>query len=391
MMCAMEIRFTPEQNAWRQEVRDFLDAELPPEKAFDTEFEEDDDLWDFCIEFTKKVGKKGWLGLTWPEEYGGLGRTPVDSMIMGEEFERREAPVCGAISWGLTAGSLLNGGTEEQKKRWLPGLGSMEIHVAEGLSEPGAGSDLASLTTTSRRDGDDWIIDGQKTYTTWGTHAQWLLTITRSDPDSTRHHGLTTFLVPMDVGGVTMTPMLNLGGGRQNHTFLDGVRVPDEYRIGEVGRGWYMVMNAFYGGGGGAQHAMYDRALEEVVTHCKQTRRGGKPLIDDPIVRQQLGQLALMADQMRVLSYEGLSNAHNKKPPRFAGALPVVVSKEMRPRFFEIVHQIMGPLCQLKASPWTPLEGHVEAWYRQSYANHAGGTSQVKRMVLATRGLGLPR
>ena len=390
----MEIRFTPEEEAWRQEVRAFLDVELPPEKAFDIEFDEDDELWEFSIEFTRKVGSKGWIGLTWPEEYGGLGRTANERAIMGEEFSLREAPLCGSIGWGLTAGSLFAGGTEEQKSRWLPPISRLDMFVAEGLSEPGAGSDLASLSTTAVRDGDGWILNGQKTYTTWGTRADWLYTATRSVPDSSRHRGLTVFLVPMDSPGITMSPMWNLGGGRQNHTYLDNVRVPDEYMIGTEGNGWGLIMNAFYGGGAGgagAPHMHYQRVFDEVLDHCRHARRGGRRMIDDPVVRQHLGELAVMVDQQRMLSYERLSNVAHGKPPQFAGALGVVVSKELRPRFAETCHKIMGPLSQLKASRWAPLEGQIEAWYRHSYANHAGGTSQVKRMVLATRGLGLPR
>jgi alkylation response protein AidB-like acyl-CoA dehydrogenase len=389
----MEIRFTPEQEAWRQEVRRFLDAELPPDKAFDVEFNEDDALWEFALEFTRKVGRKGWIGLTWPREYGGLGRPAIDRMIMAEEFEYREAPLVGSIGWGLTAGSLLVGGTEEQKQRWLGPLGRLDLHVAEGLSEPGAGSDLASLRTTAVRKNGDWVLNGQKTYTTWGTRAQWLYTATRTDPDAARHQGITIFLVPLDLPGVHMSPMWNLGGGRQNHTYLDGVRVPDEYMIGRENQGWHMIMNAFYGGGGGASglHRHYQRVLEDVVAFCRQAHRGGRLLIDDPVVRQQLGELAVIAEQHKLLAYEGISNSARRRAPPFAGALPVVVTKEARPRFFEIVGQIIGPLCQLKPSRWAPLHGEAEAWYRHSYANHAGGTPQVKRMVLATRGLDLPR
>ena len=275
----MQIRFTPEQESWRQEVRDFLDAELPPEMAFDVEFDEDEALWEFSADFTRKVGAKGWLGLNWPTEYGGLGRPPIDRMIMSEEFAHREAPLSGSIGWGLTAGCLLAGGSDEQKAHWLPQLGRMDLHVAEGLSEPGAGSDLASLKTTARRDGDDWLIDGQKTYTTWGTHAEWLLTAARSEPNSSRHHGITMFLVPYDLPGVSMSPMPNLGGGMQNHTFLDQVRVPAEYMIGEEGGGWNMIMNAFYGGGIHAAHSYYERSFREVLKHCKQSSRGGRRLI----------------------------------------------------------------------------------------------------------------
>jgi alkylation response protein AidB-like acyl-CoA dehydrogenase len=188
-----------------------------------------------------------------------------------------------------------------------------------------------------------------------------------------------------------MTPMPNLGGGRQNHTFLDDVRVPEEYMIGQAGGGWQMIMNAFYGGGIHAGHAYFERAFGEVLRHCKQTLRGGQPMIDDPLVRQQVGRLALMVEQIKLLTYESVSNYNNQKPPQFGGALGVVVSKETRPLFFELCNQIVGPLCQLQGGRFAPLGGQAEAWYRHSYANHAGGTSQVKRMVLATRGLGLPR
>jgi alkylation response protein AidB-like acyl-CoA dehydrogenase len=388
----MDLRYTPEQEAWREEVRAFLDAELPPDKGFEVEFEEDEALWEFALEFTRKVGAKGWIGLTWPVEYGGLGRPAIDRAIMAEEFSYRQAPLVNHIGWGLAAGTLLVGGTDEQKRRFLPPIARMETFWAEGLSEPGAGSDLAALSTTAVRDGDHWVVHGQKTYTTWGTHADVLYLAARTDPYAARHHGISVFCLPLDLPGVTMTPMWNLGGGRQNHTYLDGVRVPAENLIGVEGQGWHYIMNAFYaGGGGGAFHARYQHMFDEVLEYCRTAQRGGRPLLADPVVRQDLGQLALILEQMKLLGCEGLSNANHRHPPRFGGALPVVVMKEAAPRFSEIVHRIMGPLAQLKTSRWAPLHGGPEAWYRYSYANHAGGAPQVKRMVLATRGLGLPR
>ena len=168
-----------------------------------------------------------------------------------------------------------------------------------------------SLTTTAKRDGEHWVISGEKTYTTWGTHADWLFTAARSDLTASRHRGITMFLVPLDLPGVSMSPMLNLGGGRQNHTFLDDVRVPHEYMIGEEGGGWHMIMNAFYGGGIHAGHAYYERAFAAVLEHCKQTRRGDGLLIDDPIVRQQLGQLAL---EEAVVRQEGQRLGSTSRP-----------------------------------------------------------------------------
>ena len=389
----MDFNFTADENAFRKEVQAFLDAELPSDKAFNHEFNEDADLWAFAFEFTKKVGAKGWIGLTWPVEYGGLGRTQTERLILAEEFTARDAPMVNMIGWGLAAGALLVGGSDEQKKRFLPGIAAFDRFWAEGLTEPDSGSDLASLSTRAERDGDDWMVTGQKTYTTWGHHADVMFLAARTDPDAPPHRGISVFCLDLKAPGVSMSPLYNMAGGRQNHTFFDGVRVPGDMLIGEEGKGWSYIMNAFYAGGGvGARHIEMRVMLDAVVEYCKATTRGGGLLIKDPMVRSQLAELELMVETERLLTYESLSNATNGRPPQFGGALGVVVSKENKPLFAQIMSQIVGPLAQLRqGSRWAPVDGGPEAWYRWSYANHAGGTSQVKRMVLATRGLGLPR
>jgi 3-oxocholest-4-en-26-oyl-CoA dehydrogenase alpha subunit len=389
----MDLTFTRQEEAWRQEVRDFLDRELPPDKAFDVEFNEDEALWRFAFDFTRRVGAKGWIGLTWPPEYGGLGKSLTDRLIMMEEFGYRDAPLINHIGWGLAAGALFVGGTPEQKRRFLPPIARMETFWAEGLTEPDAGSDLASLTTRAVRDGDDWIINGQKTYTTWGSHADVLYLAARTNPEAPKHHGISIFCLDLGLPGVSFSPMYNLGGGRQNHTFLEDVRIPGDMLIGEEGQGWGYIMSSFYMSGGvAAGHTTYQRRLDDLVAYCKETTRNGRPLIKDPIVRQQLAELALIVEEHRLLAYAGLGQALASRPPEFGGALGTVVAKEAKPRFAEICQQIVGPLSQLRSeSRWAPMNGDVEAWYRYSFSNHAGGTSQVKRMVLATRGLGLPR
>lgn len=389
----MDFSFTPAEQEWRQEVRDFLDKELPEDKAFNHEFNEDEQLWEFAFDFTRKVGEKGWIGLTWPKEYGGLERSLTERLIMAEEFALRDAPMVNMIGYGLAAGTLLFGGTEDQKKRFLPEIARFDRFWAEGLSEPGSGSDLASLTTRAVRDGSDWIINGQKTYTTWGHRADVLYLAARTDPDASRHKGISIFCVDLKSPGISFSRLDNLGGGRQNHTYFDDVRVPSDMLIGELGRGWDYIMNAFYqAGAASARHCELQRMLGRVVEYCKATHRGGKPLIKDPIVRSKLAELDLMVETERLLAYESLAAARNGRQPPFAGSLGIVVHKEDQPRFAQLVNQIVGPLSQLRTgSRWAPLNGETEAWYRASYANHAGGTSQVKRMVLATRGLGLPR
>lgn len=389
----MDFTFTAEEHAFRKEVQAFLDAELPPDKAFDHEFCEDDDLWEFAFDFTRKVGAKGWIGLTWPIEYGGLGRPLTERLIMAEEFAYRDAPLVNLIGYGLAAGTLLAGGTAEQKKRFLPEIARFEQFWAEGLTEPDSGSDLASLSTRAVRDGSDWIINGQKTYTTWGHHAELMYLAARTDPDVSRHAGISIFCVDLRAPGVTMTPLYNLGGGRQNHTFFDDVRVPGDMLLGEEGKGWSYIMSAFYhSGGASAHHSKLQRMLDEVLEHCRTTMRHGVTLIKDLIVRSQLAELQYIIESERLLAYESVSNAMSGKAPSYAGSLGVVVMKENQPLFAQICDRIVGPLAQLRTgSRWAPMGGNLEAWYRQSYANHAGGTSQVKRMVLATRGLGLPR
>jgi alkylation response protein AidB-like acyl-CoA dehydrogenase len=389
----MNFDFTAEENAWRKEVQAFLDAELPPDKAFDHDFSEDEELWEFAFDFTRKVARKGWIGLTWPVEYGGLGRPLTERLIMAEEFNYRDAPLVNVIGYGLAAGTLLVGGTEDQKKRFLPEIARFERFWAEGLTEPDSGSDLASLSTRAVREGSDWIVNGQKTYTTWGHHADVMFLAARTEPDAPRHEGIGIFCVDLKAPGVTLSPLPNLGGGRQNHTFFDDVRVPGDMLIGEPGKGWGYIMNAFYASGGAAaHHAKLQRMLEQTVRYCETTIRHGVALVNDPLVRSHLAEMALMVETERLLAYESLSNALSGRPPQFAGALGVVVMKENQPRFAQLCHQIAGPPGQLKTeSRWAPVGADFEAWYRQSYANHAGGAPQVKRMVLATRGLGLPR
>jgi alkylation response protein AidB-like acyl-CoA dehydrogenase len=389
----MDLTFTAEQESFRQEVIDFLEAELPPGLNWHSEYDEDEAGWAFALAFTRKLGERGWIGLTWPTEYGGLGRPAIERFILWEELARANAPVVNHIGWGLAASALLAGGTHEQKVRFLPGIASMGTFWAEGLTEPDAGSDLASLRTTARWTGEHWVVNGQKTYTTWGTHADVLYLAARTDPDAPKHKGISIFCMDLGAPGVSFSPLHNIAGGRQNHTYFDDVVIPADHLIGEEGKGWDYIMGSFYAGGpmGGSETGM-ENCLAELVRWCRTESRYGRPLIEDPYVRERLAELAVMTEIGRVLSFEGLSNFLHARPPRFGGALGTVVSKEMRPDFFQIASEIVGPLTQVRGdSPIAPLNGLPAEWFLRGINNHAGGTPQVKRMVMATRGLGLPR
>ncbi|MDS1116548.1 acyl-CoA dehydrogenase family protein [Gordonia westfalica] len=384
----MRPELTPELEAWRAEVRGFLDAELPEGHAFNPEFDDAPEQWAIAVEFSKKFAAKGWIGLTWPKAYGGKELPPVANQILLEELYAADAPLINSVGIFLAAGTILVGGTEEQKKRLLPDIANMRTLWAEGLTEPGAGSDLGSLRTKAVREGDDWVITGEKAFTSWGPMSDVLYVAARTSPDAELRDAVSIFVVDLKSPGVTLHPMRNYGGGVQSSTFLDHVRVPGSALIGEEGKGWQYIMRAFYASGTVEPiYAMQEARLRDLVKHCKNIP--GK--LDDPHVRADLAELAGIVQTQRLLAYEIIGdNAHGRQTA-WGGGVQQVAAKEYEPLFAQIYDRVLGPSSQLRSGKYAPLNGKPEAWYRQSFANHAGGTSQLKRMVLATRGLGLPR
>jgi len=385
----MRLTQIAEHEAWRAEVREFLRAELPPEKAFNPEFDDEPEQWAIAVEFSKKVAAKGWIGLTWPEEYGGKALSPVYNQILLVELYAAHATMIHSVGIFLAAGTILVGGTEEQKQRLLPDIANMRTLWAEGLTEPGAGSDLGSLKTKAVRDGDDWIITGEKAYTSWGPMSDVLYVAARTASGSDNSGAISIFVVDLRSPGVILHPMRNFGGGVQSTTHLDQVRVPASSLIGEEGKGWQYIMRAFYASGTVEPiYAMQESRLRELVALCKSIPGG----LADPHVQADLAELAQLIQTQRLLAYEIIGDNANGRPTPWGGGVQQVAAKEYEPLFAQIYDRVLGPRSQLRpGSRHALLGGKPEAWYRQSFANHAGGTSQLKRMVLATRGLGLPR
>lgn len=391
-------RTTPRLEALREEVREWLDAELPPTyEGFQWDFEEDLDRWAFYRQFWRKQGAKGWLEPGWPRQYGGLELATRPCEIIAEEFARRRAG--GLAGIGQSVGpAILRLGTEEQKASFLPGMAAGEILWGEGYTEPDSGSDLASLRTRAELDGSTWVISGTKTFCTAGHHCNWIIIAARTDPDpSKKHRGISYFLAPMDSPGIELRPLYNIADGRQNLVLLDQVRVPAERMLGDRDQGWSQV---WFGLGGaplpsfddedpGPEHA-YDPpptghawVLDKLVAWCRTTQRNGKPLLADGIVRQQLAELAVAVEIHKVLGYEATCP--------YGGHLHQAIVKELQPRFAQRCMEVLGPYGQIQEGASAPMDGEIDRLYRRSFGNHAGGTSQLKRMVVATRVLGLPR
>lgn len=396
----MDLTFTttPQLEALRAEVRTWLEEELPPEyEGFQWDFEEDPARWEFYRSFWRAQGARRWLEPTWPRAYGGAEMSPRQARVVQEELDRRRAG--GLAGIGMQVGpTILRIGTDEQKAAFLPGMAAGEIMWAEGYTEPDAGSDLASLRTRAVPDGDEWVIDGQKTFCTAGHHCNWFIIAARTDPDAAkRHKGISYFLSPMDAPGIELRPLHNIADGRQNVVFLDGVRVPANRMLGDLNQGWNQV---WFGLGGDPIPTYPDDdpgpeeryepprtghawVLDQLAEYCRTTTRGGRRLADDPLVRAQLADLAIGVEVEKLLSYEG--------GREYGFHLHQAITKEFQPEFAQTCMEILGPLAQVQAGEWAPLAGEIDRIYRRSFGNHAGGTSQVKRMVVATRALGLPR
>lgn len=392
------ITTTPKLESLREEVRTWLEEELPPAyEGFQWDFEEDDDRWAFYWQFWKKQGAKRWLWPTWPKEYGGGEMSAAEARVVHEEFARRRAG--GIAGIGMSVGpAILRLGTAEQKAEFLPGMAGGEITWGECYSEPDSGSDLASLRTRAVQDGEEWVINGQKTFSTASHRTNWVIIFARTDPDpAQRHRGISCFLSPRDAPGIELRPMYNLAGGRQNFVFFDGLRVPFTHMLGDLNKAWDQVWFS-QGGAPIPKFETFDpgpeqeyepvhtgRAwvLDELIRYCRSTYRDGALLAEDPVVRKQLIDLAIGVEIEKMLGYEGQC--------AYGPHMHQAITKEFQPEFAQTCMEIIGPLAQIQDGPWAPLAGEIERDYRRSFGNHAGGTSQVKRMVVATRALGLPR
>jgi alkylation response protein AidB-like acyl-CoA dehydrogenase len=396
----MEIRptTTPRLEALREEVQTWLEENLPTEhEGFAWDFNEDPDGWAFYRDFWKKQGARKWIEPAWPGEYGGAEMSSRQAHVVREEFGRRRAGGLAGIG-GSVGPCILRVGTDEQKKAFLPGMAAGEIMWGEGYTEPNSGSDLASLRTRAERDGDEWVINGQKTFCTAGHHCNWIIIAARTDPDyAARHRGISYFLSPMDAQGIELRPLYNIADGRQNQVFFDDLRVPADRMLGDLNEGWSQI---WFGQGGKPIPLFADDdpgpeidyepplvgqawLLDQLIHYCRETERLGRPLSEDSATRRQLAELAVEVEVQKLLGYE--SNCP------YGSHLHQAITKELQPRFAQACMDILGPLAQIQIGKWAPLAGEFDRLYRRSFGNHAGGTSQLKRMVVATRALGLPR
>ena len=394
----MDFRFTEKEENFRREIRAFLDQELPSDwDPLDQASAYSPERLPLTKSIAKKLAQQGWLTLAWPEEYGGQARSHMEQLVYREEMSYRSVPGTdlgvGAISW--VGPTLMIAGTEEQKKEHLTPIARAERFWCTLYSEPGSGSDLASLETQAVLDGDDYVLNGSKIWTSAGHIADWGWLAARTDPDAPKHRGISLFLLEMNSPGITIRPIQNMAGSHEfNQVFFDSVRIPRRNLVGEENRGWYTLALALdFERSGVGYSATARRILEALANYARETKRNGQHLSKDPIVRAKLAERYLEAEVSRWLSYNIAWMQSNGLVPNKEASMSKLFGTELSQRVARTGMEILGLSGQLTAdSQWAPLRGQIQSLYLRSVASTiAAGTSEIQRNIIATRGLGLPR
>ena len=393
----MDFRFSPEEEAFRREVHDFIETECPPNLRGEgvNLFQEVGNLF----AWRAKVAKKGWVAPAWPKEYGGAGMTIMEQFIYNLETARMRAPApifIGGLAVAVIGPTIIIYGTEEQKQEHIPRILSGEVMWCQGFSESGAGSDLASLQTRAVKDGDDYVINGQKIWTTLAHMSQYMLLLARSDPDVPKHKGLSYFIVPMKAPGVTVRPLYNMAGSHEfNEVFFDNVRIPAKNLVGEENRGWYQAVTTLDIERSNIGSAVgQSQGVEDLVRFARENRDNGVVRIaSDPSLRHELAERYIETQASLMLSYRMVTMQARGLIPNYEASATKLYSMELNQRIANTGLRLMGLYGQLsRGSKWAPLKGRMEFQYIRSVANTIeGGTSEVQRNIVATRGLGLPR
>ncbi|MBL8777781.1 MAG: acyl-CoA dehydrogenase family protein [Acidimicrobiales bacterium] len=390
----MDFEFSDEQQAFVKEVEAFLDAHDDPD-IFDVTRENMAQIVDTPKRraFMAEVGEQGWLGITWPEEYGGQDGEGVYEYLLNEQLAGRGGPQIGK-GVGIIGKTLIHHGSDKLKAEFLPKILRNEVEFAVGYSEPDAGSDAASMKLKATKDGDGWRLNGQKVWTTSAHFAEWYWLGARTDPDD-KHGGITLFLVPLDQPGITIKGMWTMGDERTNEVFIDDVFVHDDYVVGEVGKGFQYISQAL----DLERFTMFTfspikQRLDLLVEYVRTTVRDGVPLKDDPVIRRRIARLVADAETARVLGLRFVAaSMKGGAPPTTHASQYKLFATELSVRLANEAMDIAGPGSALRVhTEEAPMKGRSESTYRYTVIDTiGGGTSEVQKNIIARRKLGLPK
>jgi alkylation response protein AidB-like acyl-CoA dehydrogenase len=391
----VDLTLSPSEEAFRDELRSWLEANHPGEAPDELD---DQRAFAFRREWQRKLHEAGWAGISWPKEYGGRGATLIEQAIFSEEMVRAQAPSPANIL-GLAMGGpvVITHGTEDQKQRFLEKILSAEEIWCQGFSEPEAGSDLASLKTRAVKKNGEWVVTGQKVWTTYAHLAKYCMLVARTDPDAPKHQGLTYFIMDMDQPGVEVKPLVQITGEAEfNEIFMDEARIPEENVIGEPGQGWTVAITTLMNERTGiafASQALLKIQLQKLIKLAKETRSNGSTHADDPVTRQRIAQLYIESEVVRLGAYRGLTQVMKTGIPGPEGSLGKWHWGEINQAMTELALDIEGPYAQLsRGSEYAIDDADWQFSFLRARANSIeGGTTEILKNIIAERVLGLPK
>jgi len=390
----VEFGDSPREAEFRREVRAFLQAEFVGKYPSESDGENEDYQRGQRPEFRswrRKLAERGWIAAAWPQEYGGAGLGVMEQFIMNEEFAEHRVPPVGGMGVMMVGPTLIVHGNEQQKKEHLSRILSGETRWCQGFSEPEAGSDLASLQTRAVRDGDDFVINGQKIWTSGAHRADWMFMLARTDPEAPKHKGITYFLVDMKSPGIEVRPLTDLSNRQMfSEVFFEDVRVPASDVVGELNRGWYIGTTTLdferssIGSAVGLRHQV-DALARYVVSREGDT--GGSL----PSLRWELADRYVEAHVARLMSYRVVTMQAKGLIPNYEASMTKLYASELTQRIAGTAVKLLGLYGQLRGEKAPKRGRHGTAYLRALSSTIAGGTSEIQRSIIATRGLGLPR
>src|SRR3954467_2631534 len=377
----MDLTLSPSEEDFRNEVRTWLQENHPgPEPEAGLE-----EIMVFRREWQLKLHEAGWAGISWPQEYGGRGATMIEQAIFTSEAARAQTPSPANVL-GLAMGGpvVIAHGTEAQKQRYLKPILTGEEIWCQGFSEPESGSDLASLKTRAVKDGDEWVVTGQKVWTTLAQFSKWCMLVARTDADAPKHKGLTYFLMDMEQEGVQVRPLVQITGEPEfNELFIEGARIPDENVLGGVGNGWRVALTTLMNERSGLAFFLQVRLRQLLDALIDEAAARG--LLDDPVVADKLGHLHMTAEILRLTAYRGLTTIEKYGTPGPEGSLTKWMWSETNQELAQFAADLLGPEALTNGNRW------AYELLRSRGNTIEGGTTEILKNIVAERVLGLPR
>ncbi|MGH7949650.1 MAG: acyl-CoA dehydrogenase family protein [Candidatus Binataceae bacterium] len=393
----MDLNFTRDEEQFRQKVRAFLEENVPKSGLSAAREQREDKEWlSKAKAWQRKLYDGGYVALSWPKEYGGQALDPVKQSIVNDEMVRARAPyLVGGSGLGMLGPTLISWGNEEQKRRFLPRILTAEEIWCQGYSEPGSGSDLASLRTRAEIVGDEFVVNGQKVWTSGAQYSDWMFCLVRTDPEAPKHRGISYVLIDMKSPGITVRPLVQMTGDRGfNEVFFDNVRVPRKNLVAKLNEGW-IVANAtlFHERNMLGASTGSEQRLGRLFALARTTKRDGRPLTEDPVFRQRLADLEIRVEAMRYHSMRQLTDQIRGRNPGIEAMINKLAGTELNHDLAIAAMEVMGDYSMLSRDDQHVLDhGYWPyEWMFSLGLVIGGGTSHIQKNIIAERGLKMPK